>query len=106
MFYIFYFNMSTKLSMYHRDEPSTSGANKYTVEVTSVNERSLDVRITNVPDNLFYDYELDEGSIITDVLKPYDKNNELSDKLTRDRSNPEDKTDWDYIAIKPGCRGR
>ena len=92
--------------MYHRGEPSTSGSQKYTVKVITVNQRSLDVKITNVPENLFYNYELNEGDIIENVLKPYDKHNELKDELTRDKSDPKDKKEWEHIAVKPGCRGR
>lgn len=95
-----------QLDMYNRGEPSTAGANRYAVEVKDINERSLKVKIIEVRDTLFSSFELSEGDVVTDVLKPYDKKNNLRDELTRDTLDPEDKDDWDLIASPQGSSGR
>lgn len=95
-----------ELDMYNRDEPSTAGANRYAVEVKDINERTLEVEVVEVRDTLFSNFELSEGDVVTDVLKPYDENNNLSEELTRETLDPEDKEDWDFIAIPQGSTGR
>lgn len=92
--------------MYNRGEPSTAGANRYAVEVKEINERSLKVEVIEVRDTLFSSFELSEGDVVTDVLKPYDENDTLRDKLTRESLDPEDKEEWDFIASPQGSTGR
>ena len=95
-----------ELDMYNRGEPSTAGANRYAVEVKEITERSLKVEVIEVRDTLFSSFELSEGDVVTDVLKPYDENNTLRDELTRESLDPEDKEEWDFIASPQGSTGR